>query len=84
MQNLPIITIENVQHHLFYSDINNLHIKIPVKPIVSHTQSTGQLLKNINCLIIELDSSTLTFWQDMCDLCKSDLFIQYHFVWFFS
>ncbi len=70
MQILPISTIADVQHHLFYSDINHLHINIPVKRIVSNSQSTQQLFKNIDSLTIELDSSTLTFWQDMCDLCK--------------
>ncbi len=86
MQNLPMTTIVDVQHHLFYSDINNLHINIPVKRIVFDTQSPSRLFNNIDSLTIELDSSTLSFWQDMGDLCKLDLFsnMSFRLVFFLS
>jgi hypothetical protein len=52
--------------HLVYSDQKNLYITIPRKTNAFHIPLDGQLFKNIDHLTIEIDSSMLTFWKDIC------------------
>jgi hypothetical protein len=68
--NIHSTSITNDQHHLFYCNFKDLHINIPMNTSVFDTLSSGQLFKNINHLTIEMDSSMLSFWEDMIDLCN--------------
>jgi hypothetical protein len=63
--NVGSTAIADAQHHLIYSNLPNLHINIPLDIKIFNT-----LFKNIDCLTIEMDSSMLTFWEDILDLCK--------------
>jgi hypothetical protein len=52
--------------HLFYSDHKKLYINIPRKTNAFRIPLDGQVFKNIDHLSIEIDSSMLTFWKDIC------------------
>jgi hypothetical protein len=73
--NVYSTTIPDAQYHLFYSHFEDLHIKIPINMRMIDISPSGQLFKNIDRLTVEIDSSMLTFWEDMLDLCKSKLLI---------
>jgi len=68
--NVHSTAIVNAQHHVIYSNLSNLHINIPAKIKVFDTLPSIPLFKNIGCLKIEIDSSMLTFWDDILDMCK--------------
>ncbi len=68
-------TITDAQYHLFHSRLRHLRIIIPLKIKTYYTPPSGPLFKNIDYLTIEMDSSMLTFWKDMVDLCKEKLVI---------
>jgi hypothetical protein len=60
----------DAQHHLLYSHVKDLHIKIPINMRMLDTPSSGQLFKNVDHLIVEMDSAAmLTFWESILDLC---------------
>ncbi len=63
-------SIKDAQHHLFYLHCKDLHINIPMNKRVFGTLPSSQLLKNLRHLTIEMDSSMLSFWEDMLDLCN--------------
>lgn len=62
--------ISNTQDYSIHYNYRNFHINIPINKTFSNTLSIGPLFKNINCLTIEFDSSMLTFWQNIRDLCN--------------
>ncbi len=68
--NVGSTAIADAQHHLIYSNLPNLHINIPLDIKIFNTLPSSPLFKNIDCLTIEMDSSMLTFWEDILDLCK--------------
>jgi hypothetical protein len=65
---LPSTTTENAQNHFFYSKFKILHLNIPKKKKVFDILPSRPLFKDLDSLTIELDSSNLTFWEDMFDL----------------
>jgi hypothetical protein len=72
--NIHSRSIQDAQHHALNSQCKDLHINIPVSKRVFDTVPAGQLFKNVDRLTIELDSSMLTFWEGMLDLCNKTLY----------
>ena len=74
----------NFPHNLFYPNVSNLRIYVPLKRIALDTRSPCHLFNDVDCLTIDLDSSAVTVWEYIFGFCKSELRIRSYFVRFFS